>query len=80
MGLCGSSPIYHYTDVQLKELQSATPLFTLLGIKWNSKQAQTLHNVFDSCVDNSESEANVKAAEGQVSVCGRGGRGWDDST
>jgi hypothetical protein len=59
MGLCGSSPIYHYTDVQLKELQSATPLFTLLGIKWNSKQAQTLHNVFDSCVDNSESEANV---------------------
>ena len=23
MGLCGSSPIYHYTDVQLKELQSA---------------------------------------------------------
>ena len=59
MGLCGSSPIFNYTDVQLKELKSASPVFDLLGIKWNSKEAQAIHSIFDHAVDNSDSEANV---------------------
>ena len=59
MGLCGSSPIFNYTDVQLKELKSASPVFDLLGIKWNSKEARAIHSIFDHAVDNSDSEANV---------------------
>jgi nitrate reductase NapE component len=57
--LCGSSPIYSYTDVQLKEMQSARPIFDLLGLKWNSKQALAIYEVFDHAVDNTESQANV---------------------
>ena len=58
--LCGSSAVAAYSEVQLRELQSAKPVFALLGIKPTSSVAKRLHEVFDHAVDNSDSHGNVR--------------------
>ncbi len=57
---CGSSAVAAYTEVQLRELQSGTPVFALLGVKPTSSVAKRLHEAFDHAVDNPNGHGNVR--------------------
>ena len=57
--ICGTSAVADYTEIQLKELKSAKPVFDVLGIAWDGRDATQFHSYYDHAVDNSEGLANV---------------------
>ena len=58
--LCGTSAVAAYTEIQLKEISSAKPVFELLKIRPHGSIAVCFHSFFDHAVDNSSGEANVR--------------------
>ena len=57
--LCSSSAVASYTEIQLREISSAKPVFDFLKIRPHGSIAVALHSIFDHAVDNSSGEGNV---------------------